>query len=79
MNKPLDPQNRGRTLLFEHIPNRFGYEGILFIIFLNGDVFFYPVKETTRGDYELHKNPKATLISNEATKKIGFPPRLGYY
>ncbi|KAL6057154.1 MYND finger domain containing protein [Balamuthia mandrillaris] len=45
--------SKGRTLLFEHLPYiRFGgsMQGVLFLVFANGEAYFYPLNEKTKGD-----------------------------
>ena len=54
---------RGSALLLEHLPGRGKYpEGVLFIIFSNGEACFYPL-EPFDGHYDAHSNLRATLIS----------------
>lgn len=48
MNKSL-----GRALLLEHLPHiqyKQSAQGVLLIIFSNGDAFFYPLNEHTKGN-----------------------------
>lgn len=45
--------SKGKTLLFEHLPYiRFGgsMQGVLFLIFANGEAYFYPLNDKTKGD-----------------------------
>lgn len=44
----------GRALLFEHLPfvrYKQSAQGVLFVIFSNGDAYFYPLNDQTKGDY----------------------------
>jgi hypothetical protein len=63
-------RNRGRALLIEALPEgKFGYtEGVLFMIFINGEAFFYPLTEFSKGDYEVSNNPKAISISTDTKR-----------
>ena len=59
---------RGRALIFEHIVN-FKYknkiyaEGVIFVIFLNGECYFQPVNENSLCN-NISNNPNAKIISS---------------
>jgi hypothetical protein len=62
--------NRGRALLIEALPEgKHGYkEGVLFLIFINGEAFFYPLTDFSKGDYDVANNPKAISISTDTKR-----------
>lgn len=49
----MSTSGKGKTLLFEHLPYiRFGgsIQGVLFLVFANGEAYFYPLNDKTKGD-----------------------------
>ena len=66
---------RGKTLLFEHLPYiRFGgsMQGVLFLIFANGDAYFYPLNDKTKGDSPTSAR-MITLESSNSRKFVRTP------
>lgn len=68
-------ENRGRALLLEHLPDikfRQSIQGVLFIVFSNGEAFFYPLNDQSKGNHPGTSNPARllTLEPSERTKKI---------
>lgn len=68
MNCPhMEYSTRGGALLLEHLPGRGKYpDGVLFIIFSNGEAYFYPLEQFDDGHYDAHTN-RATLISSDSS------------
>ncbi len=64
----------GRALLLEHLPDikyRHSVQGVLFMIFANGEAFFYPLNDQTKGTTS---PTTAKLLTNESSsggKKFG--------
>eukprot|EP01119_Soliformovum_irregulare_P025214 TRINITY_DN9277_c0_g1_i1.p1 TRINITY_DN9277_c0_g1~~TRINITY_DN9277_c0_g1_i1.p1 ORF type:complete len:607 (-),score=108.70 TRINITY_DN9277_c0_g1_i1:33-1853(-) len=59
---------RSACLLLEHIPHiryKHSTSGVLCIIFGNGEIFFYPLNDQTKG------NSSAKLLTSEMGRKIG--------
>lgn len=63
----MDYTPRGGALLLEHLVSLPDYpEGVLFIIFSNGEAYFYPL-EPFDGQYDARANLRATLISSDTS------------
>lgn len=78
----MEYTSRGGALLLEHLPGRGKYpEGVLFIIFRNGEAFFYPLEQFDDGHYDAHPN-RATLISSDSstfTRSAGMVTFLPFF
>lgn len=68
----------GRALLMEHLPDirfRQSAQGVLFIIFSNGDAYFYPLNEQTKGNTV--SGNRMALTKDGPTKKKSGSANLG--
>jgi hypothetical protein len=64
----------GRALLFEHLPTirfRQSVQGVLFVVFANGDAFFYPLNEQTKGNTVSGNKMPLTKDAGPSKKKSG--------
>lgn len=63
----------GTALLFEHLPDikfRHCVQGVLFAIFSNGEAFFYPISDQTKGHIT---STSAKMLTQETPNKKTTP------